>query len=429
MKIVIVGAGFVGLTTACVLADRGHNIVLIDQDQEKISMIAAGTTPFYENGLSELLRQVIQSGHLVTSTWQTAKLDSVDFVMLCVGTPSGTDGSIDLKFVRGALEKCAEHLSGNEVIAIKSTIIPGTTRKLQAEILATGSQFRLAMVPEFLREGSALSDAKSPDRVIIGAHESEVGELLRSAFEVTGSETIITSTFSAEAIKYFSNVFLAACISLTNELFELVNTDKDCVIPDILSGWHSDRRFKGGNGNPAGITKYLVPGPGFGGSCFPKDVSALHSHMKNQGIKSEILSAVLDRNSRMAKLTSDWIADNVPKDQEILMMGVAFKEETDDIRDSPAMALLYELKRSGYLVEWLDKRIPSDLENLPANRISGLDESQAKYVVLTNHEESYLRDLALISKGGTELCLTVFALRLQEPVPGHRWLFPRQGDF
>lgn len=427
MKIAVIGAGFVGLTTACVLASRGHSVVLIDHDKEKIAGIRAGIVPFFEVGLSDLLLDVNRSGKLQSSTWDCDDLKFADLVLLCVGTPSNPDGSINLFFIKDAIDKCNLIFSGMQIVAIKSTIIPGTTRKLQEELKNKGSHLRLAMIPEFLREGSALQDASYPDRLVIGTSDLEVAAMLKSVFGVSNVETIITTTLSAESIKYFSNVFLATCISITNELFEFIDGDNDCRVVDILNGWHTDRRFRMNNGEVAAITNYLIPGPGFGGSCFPKDLRALYAGVGTSSNNREILRAVLERNASMPAHTSKWISENVPKSETILIMGLSFKEETDDFRESPAISLYYELESAGYLVQWLDKRISRNAKGLPEYRVEMLQELRSNFIVLSNHDVAYREILTQNSRSNLSEPRTVFALRLQNPIAGYKWLIPRQG--
>jgi UDPglucose 6-dehydrogenase/GDP-mannose 6-dehydrogenase len=285
------------------------------------------------------------------------------------------------------------------------------------------------MVPEFLREGSAVADARMPDRVVIGTRDDLAAEILSQILSIGSCPTIVTSSFSAEAIKYFSNVFLATCISLSNELFDLVNRDPDCVVPDILEGWHFDRRFIDSTGSRAPITNYLVPGPGFGGSCFPKDVSAVSAQMDSQGLHGKIVKAVIERNQLMPSLTCDWISEHVPKGGKILLLGMSFKEGTDDLRDSPAIFILQELDKMGYQIEWIDNRLPQAQGELPKARIRNLGDSDSKFYVLTNHEITYRNFLMDLDTSTYDSPITVLAIRYQPPIKGFNWLYPRQrGD-
>jgi UDPglucose 6-dehydrogenase len=425
MRIGVIGAGFVGLTSACVLAERGHQVYLLDQNQDKLATISSGILPFFEEGLKEIFENVVRNKNLLISNWQDIK--ALDIALICVGTPSKPNGSIDLTYVEKAIEDCDKYLKDGQIIVIKSSVIPGSTRKLESQYRNNGSTLKFAMVPEFLREGSAVEDSQRPDRVVIGTQDNEVAELLSETFGVKGSPIIVTSSFSAETIKYFSNVLLATCISMSNELFDLVNRDADCIIPDILEGWHLDRRLTTTlGGDKAPITKYLVPGPGFGGSCFPKDISAINAEMQSLGVDGEIVNAVIQRNFIMPILTSSWIAEHVPIGEKILIMGISFKENTDDLRNSPAISIINELEKLGYEIEWIDNR-PDTVElSLSKSRIRSIDKSTCKYVVLTNHENTYRDYLTDYKYLLGHKPVTVLAIRYQEPIQGFKWLHPRQ---
>ena len=426
MKIGVIGAGFVGLTSACVLAEKGHHVLLIDQDQDKLESINRGIPPFYEEGLQELLSLLLKEKKLVISNWTNQDLKNLEIALICVGTPSKLDGSINLSYVESAIADCDEYLRNGQIIVIKSTVAPGTTRSLEATYQKGKSNLKFAMVPEFLREGTALMDSRMPDRIVIGSSNLEVSRKLGKIFEVPNRKIIETSTFSAESIKYFSNVFLATCISISNELFDLINRDTDCIVSDVLEGWHLDRRFSSNTGGLASITNYLVPGPGFGGSCFPKDVSAFKAAMNSQGLNSAIIDAVIERNLLMPTMTASWIAEQVPLGEKIIVMGVSFKEGTDDLRESPAIAIVDQLISMGYQIEWLDKHLPYTASGLPNSRIEKLADSESRFIILTNHEKGYRIDLENLGKFETDTPKTVLAIRHQSPIKGFNWLHPRQ---
>jgi nucleotide sugar dehydrogenase len=419
VKVSVIGAGFVGLTTACVLANRGIETTIHDVDQEKIDKIFAGIVPFYEPELEHLLGRVLNEGLLKRHDWEAAS----DLVIVCAGTPSLADGSIDTSQVEQVIGECATHLPRGALVAIKSTVVPGTTRHLQKIF---SENLELVMIPEFLREGSAVNDALYPDRNVIGARSRELGKKVAEILCLTQSDCIITSTFSAESIKYLSNAFLATCISFTNETFGSLNEDSDFEITDIISGWHSDRRFKSNNGNTAAITSYLTPGPGFGGSCFPKDVRALSANIKANGRQSPILDGVLYANKTTLTESVEWLSTLLPNDEPYALLGIGFKDESDDIRESPGLNLanlLASLEKDGF---WYDQYV-NDVPSIVKLKRAYLEKLiETRFFILMHHHE-YYRDLLKEIRDRRDINskLTVFAMRYQEPIDGFTWLYPR----
>ena len=419
MKISVIGAGFVGLTTACVLASRGIKTRIYDVDQQKIETIFTGNVPFFEPKLEDLLRSVLRDGMLERHVWN----DTSDLVIICVGTPSLSDGSIDTSQVQMAIEECAARLPKGVLVAIKSTVIPGTTRELQKIVK---ENIDLVMIPEFLREGSAVDDALNPDRNVIGARNKNSGYKVAEILGLNPDDCIITSTFSAESIKYLSNSFLATCISFTNEIFGGLNEDSDFEVDKILHGWHSDRRFKQTVNGISAITSYLTPGPGFGGSCFPKDVRALRASMNSSAKNTQILDGVINANQEVAKATSTWLNAQIPKNEHFVIFGVGFKDYTDDVRESPSVRLTQELRNLGRTGYWYDQYVQTVPGNFDLQRATEEDLVQAKFFLLMHHSEYYRKVLLQIrERVDITKDLTVFAVRYQDPIPGFRWVYPR----
>jgi UDPglucose 6-dehydrogenase len=419
MKISVIGAGFVGLTTACVLASRGINTRIYDVDQKKIESIFAGNVPFFEPKLEDLLRSALRDGKLERHVWK----DSSDLVIICVGTPSLSDGSIDTSQVQFAIEECAAQLPKGALVAIKSTVVPGTTRNLQKIVQ---DKLDLVMIPEFLREGSAVSDAFTPDRNVIGARSKHSGYMVAEILGLSPDDCIFTSTFSAESIKYLSNSFLATCISFTNEIFSGLNEDSDFEVDKIIHGWHSDRRFKQTVNGVSTITSYLTPGPGFGGSCFPKDVRALRANMRASSKKTQVLDGVINANQEVVKDISSWLNSQIPKNEHFVVFGVGFKDHTDDVRESPSISLSYELSNLGKTGYWHDQYVQLVPENFNLHRATDENLVHSKFFLLMHHSEYYRNVLLQIrDKVNTAQELTVFALRYQDPLPGFRWIYPR----
>jgi UDPglucose 6-dehydrogenase len=420
MKVLIVGAGFVGLTTACVLASRGVEVTIQDNNQEKMNLILNGKLPFFEPGLETLLRQILESGRLKGNDWE--KLP--DLTIIAVGTPSNSDGSIDTTYLELAIEECNRHLPLGSLVAIKSTIIPGTTRRIQNQSFS--SNLELLMIPEFLREGSAISDATMPDRNVIGSRSQKVAVQVAQILGMAPESCIFTSTFSAESIKYLSNAFLATCISFTNEVFSSINEDEEFEIDSVILGWHSDRRFLTKESGIAELTSYLIPGPGFGGSCFPKDVRALRSSINRSGKHSKVIDAVIETNQITIEQNAQWIASQIPVDEQYIVLGMGFKDNTDDIRESPSLLLARSLTPVSHKGFWHDQHLNE------SSKLEGLDSasweqiSESKYFILMHHSEYYrelLKKRAETMENKNEI--TVFALRYQKPIEFLTWRYPR----
>jgi nucleotide sugar dehydrogenase len=343
-----------------------------------------------------------------------------------VGTPSRHDGSLDLHYVEEAVIQLAEKLGEKSLIVIKSTVLPGTTRALQEKLRLMGFTQELGMVPEFLREGSAVADASHPDRIVLGVKSEQGRALLESVFRSLGAELILTTPFNAEAVKYFSNAFLATCISFSNEMFSLFNEDSESDYESILSGWHADRRFQLTSSNQLGLLNYLKPGFGFGGSCFPKDLRALNSAMQSKGHTENLISSVIGRNELALTEIVDWIAKSVNDSEEILVLGVAFKESTDDIRESPAVKLISELELKGLKVSWHDSYVRDREMEIAGRRVFDLIPLNFKHIVLCNHELNYSNYLSEQNNMEFRSTISIYAVRYQQPIYGYSWITPRQ---
>jgi UDPglucose 6-dehydrogenase len=419
MKVTVIGAGFVGLTTACVLANRGIDTSIHDLDTHKIEIIFSGSVPFFEPGLEELLQSVLSAGTLKRHAWESGS----DLVIICVGTPSLPDGSIDISQVQLAVKECATHLPKGSLVAIKSTVVPGTTRNLQNLV---SQDLELLMIPEFLREGSAVSDALTPDRNVIGAERKTSAEKAVKILGLSHLDCIITSTFSAECIKYLSNAFLATCISFTNEVFNSFNKDSDFEADKIISGWHLDRRFRQNESGKVSLTSYLIPGPGFGGSCFPKDVRALRAHLRSTSMESRIIDAVINTNKSTTVENAKWIDQRIPKGLPFLILGLGFKDDTDDTRESPSVALAYELAKLTRTGFWYDPHIDTSEDIEIIKRASTEQLYRTQFFILMHHSSYYrelLEDIQKNTKTGS--AINVFALRYQPPIDDMNWIYPK----
>ena len=357
MNICMVGTGYVGLVTGTCLADFGMNVVCVDIDEGKIRSLQSGKVPIYEPGLEELVAKNERAGRLRFSTDLKAAVESSLAIFIAVGTPPLPDGSPDLSYVRKVAESIADHANGYKVVVTKSTVPTGTGKMIE-EILKGRNgahDFSVVSNPEFLREGSAISDFLRPDRVVIGARDDRAIEVMREIYSplyLIETPFIVTDVESAEMIKYASNGFLSVKISFINEiarLCELVGAD----VHAVAKGMGLDKRIG---------SKFLHPGPGFGGSCFPKDTQAVADLAKRYDYRFEIIEAAITAN----EATKSRMIDKIEKitgglrGKTAAVLGISFKPETDDIRESPAVRVIADLRSRGARVRAFD---PAAMEN------------------------------------------------------------------
>jgi UDPglucose 6-dehydrogenase len=350
MKVAVIGTGYVGLVSGTCFAEIGHDVTCIDIDAKKIEMLKTGKSPIYEPGLSEILERNIRSERLHFST----NYDSVkkaEAIFLAVGTPSADDGRADLKYLRAAAVQVAQNISDEAIIVIKSTVPVGISvelRKLIAE--NTKKKFHIVNNPEFLKEGTAVEDFMRPDRVIIGHQDPAayaVMEELYAPLVRQGNPIYGMSNLSAEMSKYAANCFLATKISFINEIARLCDaTGAD--IEEVRKGISSDKRIGG---------HFLYPGPGYGGSCFPKDVKALIATAEDYGIDLKIVNATELVNDEQKLYVFNKINKyfkNDLKNRTFCFWGVAFKANTDDVREASAIAMARALVKDGATVHFYD---------------------------------------------------------------------------
>ena len=359
MKISVMGTGYVGLVSGTCLAERGHQVTCIDIRSEVVQEINAGRPPIHEIGLDNLLRSARDKGMLsATTDAKTAILDS-DVTLICVGTPT-VDGRMDMSQIVAAAKEIGSALAskrGYHVVAVKSTVLPGTTEgPVKAAIEShsgkkVGDGWGLCMNPEFLREGRAVEDFRVPDRIVVGATDSMTAEVFLNVYADFTCPKLVTTPRTAEMIKYVSNSLLATMISFSNEIGNMCSAVPGVDARLVWKGVHLDRRLtpiNGQVGGAAGVTEYLWHGLGFGGSCFPKDVAALRSFGRTVGEQTRMLDAVLDINAdqplRMVALLEKEL--NLAG-KTVAVLGLAFKPGTDDLRESPALPLVAELRKKG----------------------------------------------------------------------------------
>jgi UDPglucose 6-dehydrogenase len=355
-NVTIIGMGYVGLTTALGLAKIGNSIVGVEINPERISSLKDGKLPIFEPGLDSELVNSLQAGRLqLTSSIEESALDSKVF-FICVPTPQDDNGAADLKYVIAASRQIADCALPGSVIVVKSTVPVGTGEMLRNSINRTDIFF--ASNPEFLREGSALMDFMEPDRIVVGAENSEVAETILSLYDNIDAPKVSTSVKSAELIKYAANAYLASRLSFVNDLAALCE-QVGANVDDVVSGMGSDSRI----GN-----RFLQPGPGWGGSCFPKDTRALVSVAKSHGVSLGIVGAAIESNDNafsrvVARLKS--LLGNELAGKNIAVWGLAFKANTDDTRDSPSLEIIKKLLSEGSKVTAFDPIAPApDWEGL-----------------------------------------------------------------
>ncbi|MBK6511917.1 MAG: UDP-glucose/GDP-mannose dehydrogenase family protein [Haliea sp.] len=339
MNVVMIGAGYVGLVSGACFAEFGANVTCLDVDEGKIKALQSGRIPIYEPGLDELVQRNVQAGRLGFSTCFQDWIGSADLIFIAVGTPTRRgDGHADLKYVYAAAAQIAEHLQDYTLIVDKSTVPVGTAREVKRIIAETNpaADFDVASNPEFLREGSAINDFMRPDRVVLGVETTRAEALLRELYRplyLIEAPFLVTDLESAEITKYAANAFLATKISFINEIAQLCEkTGAD--VSAVARGMGLDARIG---------KQFLHAGPGYGGSCFPKDTQAMIRMAQDAGTSSRIVEAVVAANAAQKALMVVKIQDALGgsvANKKIAVLGLTFKPETDDMREAPALAIL-----------------------------------------------------------------------------------------
>lgn len=352
MHIAVIGSGYVGLVTGACFAEFGVDVTCVDIDTEKIARLSDGIIPIYEPGLEQLVAKNTQAGRLHFTTDFKSAVEQALVIFLAVGTPPKEDGSADLAYVEAAARSIAEHMNGYKVIVTKSTVPVGTgehIRSLIREHQKKPNNFGIVSNPEFLREGAAIDDFMRPDRVVIGSRDEEAVAIMRDLYRplyLIETPFVVTSLEAAEVIKYAANAFLATKISFINEIANLCDRI-GCDVHDVARGIGMDRRIG---------SKFLHPGPGFGGSCFPKDTRALASVARQYKSDSLIVDAVIEVNERQRGAMIPKIEKLVGNLQgkTIAMLGLSFKPETDDMREAPSVDIIRGLIERGATVRAYD---------------------------------------------------------------------------
>lgn len=369
MNVSIIGAGYVGLVSAAGLANLGHTVRLGEANAERVEMLRAGDVPIFEQGLPDLLARAIEREKISFHASNLDAIEGADLVFLCLPTPEREDGRADLRFVEQVIDELANEVTEGTLFVIKSTVPPGTVSSLNKRLADLGSPAGVVSHPEFLREGRAVEDFTQPDRIVVGAFDGADADRVAALYQTIDSPVIKTDPTSAEMIKYASNSYLAARLTFVNALAnvcEAVGAD----VMDVIQGLGSDHRIG---------PHFLQPGPGYGGSCFPKDTSALIGVAEDAGYDFQLLRAVIEADEQQRRRIAEKVrlaAGGGLRGRRIAMWGIAFKAGTDDVRESPAVRIASLLVDDGAEVVAYDPEASVDFlidADSPLDAVQGAD--------------------------------------------------------
>jgi UDPglucose 6-dehydrogenase/GDP-mannose 6-dehydrogenase len=419
MNLSIMGTGYVGLVTGACFAEKGHHVVCIDVDPDKVDKINRGEPPFFESGLEALLRKNIGNRLSATLDTRSAVLGS-DMTLIAVGTPF--DGTrIDLTYVEESARVLGGILAektGYHVVVVKSTVVPGTTDNVVLSILEeasgkrAGQDFGVGMNPEFLTEGEAVGDFMQPDRIICGGIDGRTQQALEDLYApFSGAPSVRTNNSTAEMIKYASNAMLATLISFSNELAILGATLGGVDTVEVMRGLHLSRYLSSvledGRRVDAAINSFLMAGCGFGGSCLPKDVNALIASGRGAGVPMDLLQAVIDVNKRQPDQVFGLLAKHFPslEGKRVTVLGLAFRPDTNDMRESPAIPIVRRLLEEGATVSAYDPVVGEEARQVLNDEVrlcESLDDalSDVDAVVLVTRWKEFERVPALLAQAG-----------------------------
>ncbi len=372
MNIAVIGAGYVGLVSAAGLAKLGHSVRLGEANLQRLELLQAGGVPIYEEGLPELLSDV--SGRMSFHGANPEAVVGAEMVFLALPTPEGPDGRADLSYIHSVVDELATEVADATLFVVKSTVPPGTVATLAKRLADRGSPGRIVSHPEFLREGRAVPDFLEPDRIVVGAFDRADAERVASLYDGVDTEVVITDPTSAEMIKYASNSYLAARLTFVNTLANLCEAVGADVI-DVIKGMGLDHRIG---------HHFLQPGPGYGGSCFPKDTIALISVAEDAGYEFGLLRAVITADEEQRRRLVERIrqaAGGGLRGRRIAMWGVAFKAGTDDTRESPALRVAALLQQEGAEVVAYDPEAKTDQVALAASPVEAARGADVLFVV------------------------------------------------
>ena len=363
MRVVMVGTGYVGLVSGVCFADFGHDVICVDKDPKKIATLNSGGIPIYEPGLEDLVAKNVKAERLHFTTDLKAAMKGADAVFIAVGTPSRRgDGYADLSYVYAATEEIAQYIEGFTVIVTKSTVPVGTGDEVEKILTKHHETDSFAVVsnPEFLREGAAISDFKRPDRVVVGTENEQAKEVMRALYRplyINETPILFTSRRTSELIKYAANSFLATKITFINEMADLCEA-VGANVQEVAKGIGLDKRIG---------AKFLHAGPGYGGSCFPKDTLALTRTAEEANVSLSIVSSVVDANEARKRRMANKVIDALGGDltgKTIAVLGLAFKPNTDDMRDAPSLTIIPRLQDKGAVIQAYDPEAMNEAKAL-----------------------------------------------------------------
>ncbi|MFO7299666.1 MAG: UDP-glucose/GDP-mannose dehydrogenase family protein [Actinomycetes bacterium] len=392
MVIAVIGAGYVGLVTAAGLAKLGHTVRLGEANPQRLETLRAGGVPIYEEGLADLLAEV--SDRMTFHGDNKEAVEGADFVFLCLPTPEGPDGRADLTFINAVVDELANEVGPETIFVVKSTVPPGTVATLSKRLADLGSSSRIVSHPEFLREGRAVGDFLDPDRIVVGAFDRADAERVAALYESLDTEVVITDPTSSEMIKYASNSYLAARLTFVNTLANLCEAVGADIV-DVTRGMGLDHRIG---------PHFLQPGPGYGGSCFPKDTSALIGVAEDAGYEFGLLRAVIEADEEQRRRIAEKVrqaAGGGLRGRRIGMWGVAFKAGTDDTRESPALRIAALLQQEGADVVAYDPEAKSDMVSMVSSPIDAADGADVLVVATEwpEFKEVDLKEVRRVMKG------------------------------
>ena len=401
MRIAVIGTGYVGLVTGSGFSEFGHDVTCVDIDAARVAALEDGKVPFFEPGLPELVRRNVAVNRLKFTTSIADAVDGAQLAFIAVGTPSGPDGSADLSYVDAAARDIGRALTNFAVVVTKSTVPVGTAERVRAAVASTAKHpFAVASNPEFLKEGDAVNDFLKPARVIVGVDDPRAEELLRELYRgvlLTNDRVQVMDIRSAELTKYAANAMLATRISFMNELARLCE----------LVGGDIDAVRKGIGADPRIGNKFLFAGAGFGGSCFPKDIRALAHTAREAGTQLEVVEAVHRANERQKRVLGERVVSVLGNDlrgKKVAIWGLAFKPETDDIRESPALTLIDQLSTAGAALAGYDPEASANIAARVGTKIELVQEPYAAtagadaLVLVTEWHALRTLDIAKLSK-------------------------------
>jgi len=391
-KIAVIGAGYVGLTTGACLASLGHDVVVADNDNDRVNSLKIGEIPFFEPGLKELVSEVVDSQKLSFVSGAANASKDAEFHFLCLPTPANKDGSSDLSFFEKGINEISSVLKPNSIVVIKSTVPLGTAKEIQKALGRKDTH--VVSNPEFLSEGNAIRDFLEPSRIVFGANSLEHSERVAELYSEIDAPILMNSWESAELIKHTANAFLAMKLTFVNEIATLCEiTGAD--IRDVTSGIGYDPRIG---------SDYMQAGPGWGGSCFPKDSASLAQVARSFGFDFTLLEHTIDLNRKHLDRTAHKVSQLIPNNtstRKVAAWGLTFKAGTDDLRYSPAVEVLKRLETEQYVITAFDPTVEESLPQLPSTKImddpyecvSGTD----ALVILTEWDDFKLLDMEAVA--------------------------------